>query len=531
MANGLAIGWRISARWLLAALALAAGLSAAPPPAAAEDRPTRPTRPDRPDRPAARPAPAPVKAAPKSLQRQLDAILERSKLGPVQLGVCVVECSGGDVVAGINAKTPLIPASNMKLLSSGTALLVLGKDFEFRTRLAIAGDRLVILGAGDPGFADPELLKQMKVSIGGFLDRLVESARKGGASGLREVVVDDRIFDRDGAHPSWPADQLNRWYCAEVSGMNFHANILQIFPAAGERPGPAPMPRVEPSANWIELVNTLQTVATGSTAVGAIREGDLRFKIMGSIRATLIEPVDVTLRNPASVFARLVADHVAAAGLAAADGKVAWRLSEPGDQFDDAQVVAVVRTPLATALKRCNTDSHNLYAESFIKRVGHDVTGQPGSWGNGATVIRMQLTEKIGQESGELVIADGSGMSRENRVTAQTLASWLGAVARTPDVADVFLNSLAAPGEGTLEKRFKGRKLAGKVYAKSGFLNGVQCLSGYVHNPATGRKAAFSVLVNNITSQTPGGRVKEFHEEVVELVDQWLASGGEALGG
>ncbi len=481
----------------------------------------------------------PAHAAPaqpgRNLDRQIEALVARTKLGPVQVGVSVVDCTTGDTIAGHNPKTPLIPASNMKLLSSGTALLVLGKDFQFATTLSLDGDRLIVTGSGDPGFAEPDLLKAMKLSVGGLLDRLVESvtaAKPSDFTGIREVVIDDRVFDREAIHPTWPTDQLHRWYCAPVSGLNFHANILNVYPVAGDRPGPAPAPRIEPSASWIEVVNQVQTVSTGSTAIGAVRENPLRFKITGTIRATPIEPIDVTVADPAVLFGRLLADRLNAAGLATPGSAISSRLVEPGEAFAQGRQMAVVRTPITTALKRCNADSHNLYAEAFIKHVGHDVTGQPGSWGNGSTVIRMQVGEKIGQETGAMVIADGSGMSRENRVTAHTLASWLSALARSP-VASEFVESLARPGEGTLERRFAGRKLAGQVRAKSGYLRGVQCLSGYVTDPATGRRAAFSILVNNITSQTPAGKVKEFHEEVVELVDQWLSRGapGEHLGG
>jgi len=511
-----------------AAVAVLAALLAAAP-GLAQNAPAK-TAPRSVSKTATKPAPA---RQAQSLDRQIEALVERTKLGPVQVGVAVIDCTTGDTVASHNARTPLIPASNMKLLSSGTALLVLGKDFEFTTTLAREGDRLIVIGSGDPGFAEPDLLKAMKVSVGALLDRLVEAVTASGFTGIKEVVIDDRVFDRDAIHPTWPTDQLHRWYCAPVSGLNFHANILNVFPVAGDRPGPAPQPRTEPGAPWLEIVNQVQTVATGSTAIGAAREAALRFRVTGTIRATPIEPIDVTVQDPATLFARLLADRLAAAGLASPEG-LAHRLAEPGEVLNPGPPIAVVRTPMDTALKRCNADSHNLYAEAFIKRVGHDVTGQPGSWGNGSTVIRMQVAEKIGQETGAMVIADGSGMSRENRVTPATLAAWLASLAKGPS-ASAFIDSLAKPGEGTLERRFQGKRLTGQVRAKSGYLRGVQCLSGYVTDPATGRRAAFSILVNNITSQTPAGKVKEFHEDVVDLVDQWLASpqggGTDRLGG
>jgi serine-type D-Ala-D-Ala carboxypeptidase/endopeptidase (penicillin-binding protein 4) len=456
------------------------------------------------------------------LDRQIESVLEQARLGPVEVSVCIADCATGEVLAGIDQKKALIPASNMKLLTSGTALMVLGRDFDFKTELMREGDRLVVLGAGDPGFGDPDLLKEMKLSPAAFIDRLAEAVSKAGFKDIREVVVDDRVFDREFVHASWPADQLNRWYCAEVSGLIFHANVLQIFPVPGAHPGPAPMPAFEPSAPWIELINRLQTVANGGTKVVVYRDEDLRFIVSGSVMAALDEPVRVALHDAPSLFAHLLADRLAASG---AGGKApAWRLAEKEDRWKHDQVLAVVRTPLSTVLKRCNTESHNLYAEALMKRIGHDVTGQPGGWGSGATVLRMEVGQRVRIENGDLVIADGSGMSRDNRVASQTMAQWLAAIARS-SAGPVFINSLAGIGEGTLKERFREKdkaKLRDRVRGKSGYLNGVQCLSGYVTSASGDRRIAFSILVNNINAQARSGSIKDFHEDIVGAIDQWL---------
>ncbi len=462
----------------------------------------------------------------QSLERQLREVLGDSKLGAAQVGVCVVDVASGDMLATINEKQSLIPASNLKLLTSGAALWTLGKDFEFRTRLLKVGDKLVISASGDPGFAEPRLLEEMGISVGAFVDRLAESVKKSGFSGVREVVVDDRVFDKQWVHPTWPEDQLNRWYAAEVSGLMFHGNLLQVFATAATRPGPSPLPRTEPSAPWLEMANAAQTVATGSTALWAMRDGNamFRYRLFGSIRTTPTEPVEVATHDGGMIFARLLADRLAAAGLMAAGAAALPRYALAEEAFEpaDGGVLVVVRTPLARVLKRCNADSYNLYAEALLKRTGREVSGQPGSWANGATVVRMLASEKLGHDAGELIMADGSGLSRDNRVSAHLMASWLAALARDPLTRDAFIESLASPGEGTLSKRFRDKdRLTGEVAAKSGYINGVQCLSGYVTQP-DGQRAAFSILVNNTGQVAPGGSAKEFHEKVVRQIDKWM---------
>jgi Na+/proline symporter len=93
---------------------------------------------------------------------------------------------------------------------------------------------------------------------------------------------------------------------------------------------------------------------------------------------------------------------------------------------ENAKVLAVIKTPISAVLERCNVDSDNLYAESLLKSAGNKVTGQPGSWSNGAAVVRMQVKERLGADQAALlVMSDGSGLSRNNRVSPEMLARWL----------------------------------------------------------------------------------------------------------
>jgi D-alanyl-D-alanine carboxypeptidase/D-alanyl-D-alanine-endopeptidase (penicillin-binding protein 4) len=465
---------------------------------------------------------ATLSAAAQPLERQVRAVIDSAKLGPVKLGVCIIDCTTGERLVTINERTPLTPASNLKVLTSGSALLALGSGFEFTTRFIKDGDRLVVVGDGDPAFADPELLKEMGISVGTFVDKLADAIRSAqtGTQAIREIVIDDRVFDRDATHPSWNPADLDRWYGAPVHGFNFHTNLLEVYVAAAARPGPSPAPRTEPSAAWIEVLGNAPTVKSGANTVGLLRDpaGDTRFRLSGTIVATPSEPISFPLKDAGLVFARLLADRLSSPGGPA----IAVRNADPADAFATGPTITTVKTPIARVLKRCNTDSYNLYADALLKRAGRALTGQPGSWSNGAAVVRMQAADKLGPDAGELVIADGSGLSRDNKVTPLMLAQWLALLAKDPATAQPFADSLATPGEGTFRDRFRNHKrLTGQVAGKSGFIRGVQCLSGYVTHPTTNRKVAFAILVNNV-GQGPGS-AKEFHEDVVETIDKWLA--------
>lgn len=175
-------------------------------------------------------------------------------------------------------------------------------------------------------------------------------------------------------------------------------------------------------------------------------------------------------------------------------------------------------------ITRANRDSQNLFTEALIKAIGHRVTGEPGSWANGGAVIRMILAEKLGPEYAEAVVMDdGSGMSRQNRTTAATLAKWMSVVLNDRAARPAMLASMATPGEGTLKSRFKNEELSNTVYAKSGTVSRVRCLSGCVldrDDPTKG--ITFSVLVNDINGGRAITAARKLHEEVVAEIDAWL---------
>lgn len=458
------------------------------------------------------------------LDEQLQSLIEGSKLDTkLQISVTILDAESGEILADHDPTQPMIPASNMKLLTSGTALSVLGPDFTFETDLVLQPDhdnRLVIRGAGDPALGDPDLLGVMNMGVEDFLNVLAQKVVAAGAGPISEVVADDRIFDREFVHPTWPESQLNRRYCAEVSGLNFQRNIIAIYaePGAVGRP---PTITVEPVSPWIEIANHARSVARGHqhTAWASRKRDTNEIGLHGDVRYS-DQPVEVTIHDPALQLARLLADRIAKAGA----GTPTARTATPDEDLSGGRIVYKVRTPITTVLERCLVDSQNLYAESLLKRVGHEVTGSPGSWANGAAVVRMELIERLGTWAGsEITVADGSGMSRENRVTTRAIARWLYTLGRHPDIGDTFISSMAeAAEEGTLKKRFRDVHPDHEVRAKTGYLSGVSALSGFVLDPHHGHRVVFSIISNDKPNGVPLSRVRGLEERIVVMIDEWV---------
>ena len=141
----------------------------------------------------------------------------------------------GKVLYSRNADKPMIPASNMKLVSTAAALHYLGPDYVFRTHIALLGDSLVVIGAATRRWAIPLLINGTAepwvcVEIVGVL-----KAR--GIERIEDIVIDSYFFDSNRVHPSWPADQLNQWYACEVSGLNYNLNCVTNYRNAAKRQG------------------------------------------------------------------------------------------------------------------------------------------------------------------------------------------------------------------------------------------------------------------------------------------------------
>jgi len=473
------------------------------------------------------------------LDSTIERIISHTNLQGGKAAVHIADLDTNKEIADYNADTPMVPASNMKLLTSGAAAMILGEQFAFRTEIQIDDSTtpptLIIKGAGDPALGDPDLFgdDETGLTLDGLFDQVAEALKSKGITIINEVIADDRIFDRNFVHPNWPIDQLNRWYCAEVGGLNLHTNIINLYPIPVS-PGSTPRATMSPDVPWFDLQIRAKTVARGQDTTWIARPvPENSFTLRGNVRYKTEK--DVAIHNPPQFAASLFANALHSRGITVHDEdslpEKHARLVTDAESFEHARSIAVITTPLADVLRRTNTNSYNLYAESLIKRIGHEMTSDPGSWENGASVLRMMLSEKLGADAASsTVVDDGSGMSRDNRVTPRTFTSWLSMLSRNENW-QVFEDSLATAGTGTLEKRFRDKKLTSEIHAKSGYLNNTYTLSGILIHPTTGRRVAFSILLNDIPSGAASRNAKPLHEEIVMAIDEWMSETAQAYGG
>lgn len=483
------------------------------------------------------------------LRSELQEAIRKGRPPGSRLGVSVRDLTTGQELFGLDSAAPLIPASNMKVITTGAALVSLGEDFRFRTTMRIVdrGDGrpdLHLVGDGDPVFADPDLLSfvtwkrpdgrvEKGLDSSAFLGAWAAAVRDANVAAIESVVVDSRIFEPIGFHPKWPADQFPEGYCAEVHGFNFHHNVLQVWPAP--RPGgTATIARMSPDLAFLPIQNRTTSNRSASAKhsfwIGRKQDGN-DLTLNGNVQVAARDPVTITLHGMPGLLADLFAVRLRSAGIEVGGARIAG----PTDPTGQGRTIGPpVETPLATVLRRCNTDSDNLSAECLLKRVVHHETKRPGSWAEATSVVPGLVARKLADPAAVrgFVLSDGSGLSRDNRVTASLMTAWIDSLISDPSTDRPFRDSLAVGGEtGTVRNRFKSLEKTGcTVLCKTGFIRGVSCLSGIVVGP-DGRTVAFSVLGNDLTAENAIGRMKELQERVVLEIAEDLASPRAALGG
>ncbi|HSI35739.1 MAG TPA: D-alanyl-D-alanine carboxypeptidase/D-alanyl-D-alanine-endopeptidase [Tepidisphaeraceae bacterium] len=462
------------------------------------------------------------------LDSDIKAVLRDKALARAEVGMAVVrlgaDAKADHVLVRHNSEIPLIPASNLKLVTTAAALDLFGHDFKFRTLLLKHNNDLVLVGDGDPTLGDADLLRKSGWGPNTLFQQWADQLKKRGLTNFDRVVFDDSVFDQAFYHPGWPAEQFHKHYCAQVGGLNFNANLLSFY-LRSTSPGQPIGYILEPATKYASIRNTC--VTGGEQVIGLARHDATNQVVLSGHGRGSDVGYQVTIHDPGMFAATNLAETMVASGVAlksaapARDRTLRAQLLKGGvDEKAGWAVLGVLETPLSAALARANKDSINLYAESLCKRMGAE-SGEPGSWRTG-TAAMGKFLEKVGVPATEYTFADGSGLSRANTVSASALCKVLSHAYHSSD-REAYLTSLSVAGkDGTLETRFAGTlsDMRGRVFGKSGFINQVRTLSGYL-KAKDGQWYAFSILMNNMADTATG---KNLQEAILRAVDQHSAS-------
>ncbi|MDB4948070.1 MAG: dac [Gemmatimonadetes bacterium] len=408
------------------------------------------------------PAPDPAPAV-RALRAELAAVLERASGDGGRRALLVVSLDRGDTLFSREPDQPLAPASNLKLYSTAAALSYLGPAFRWSTYLLAAGEVRDGVLLGDAvlfGTGDPTLSRRMTDGAPRILGALADTLRAMGVREVRgDVVGDGSWFGGQGTGVGWNPDDLRAWYAAPTGALNADENL------AGTRGRPLADPALHAAALLRAALASRGIAVTGRARTG-------------------FDP---------------------AASPAAFGGSTGGRPALP-----EARIVAVHLSPtLAEVAGVTNHVSQNLFADAMLRTVGRTAQGE-GTFAAGARAVRRLLAE-AGADTAEVRILDGSGLSRQDRVTARSTVALLAWMARGP-LAEAYAASLPGAAEPGGLKRMYGSPAAGKLRAKTGTIHGVSSLSGYV-TTADGERLAFSIIANGVPDVH---RAKRAEDEIGE---------------
>jgi D-alanyl-D-alanine carboxypeptidase/D-alanyl-D-alanine-endopeptidase (penicillin-binding protein 4) len=436
-----------------------------------------------------------------ALAAKLDPILHQLDSSGAIVSARVVDLSNDTELYATHPDDPFTPASNMKLQTGSAALDLLGPDHLFKTYLAMDGDDLWLIGTGDPACGDPDIEAKHDRRPTSMLDDWAEALKAKGITNIKgNLYFYDGAFDAMIVEPSWGKGELTEWYAAPVSGLNFNDNCVDVTVYPSEPGQPARLEVMPPTAGN-QIINDSKTATDDQHAtVDISRDRDNNtFHVKGivKVKKTLSSKA---VTDPAAFFADALRTNLLSHGITIA-GKTERAAKPLGDSAAPPaeKIIATHESKFTDILWRINKNSQNLFAECVSKYEGREFAKskgmeEPGSWTLGGEAVRAFL-EKNHIDDSHLVYVDGSGLSHGNKVTTRLITDEL-AVMRAHPYHDAYFNSLAIAGkDGTVGKRMDDLK--GHVFAKTGFVNGVRALSGYVIT-RDNKWLAFSIIYNKL---------------------------------
>ncbi len=465
----------------------------------------------------------------KQLSKRIDAILTRPEVARGFWGIEIEELDTGRIVYSHDADRLFTPASNTKLFTTAAALALIGPDYRFRTTAEsatvpdkygrLSGD-LVLVGRGDPNLSGrtlPYLLKtERPLPPTHVLEEIADQVVARGVKVIDgDVVADDSFFANERFGEGWSLGDLVWQFGAPVSALAINDNVVFLNVLPAERVGERAFVSVSPFSEYYQLENRVLTSPAGSgpRKIGIQRQpGSNRIEAWGSI------PLDdpgageaLAIEEPAEFCAQLFRELLEKRGvvlygrtrarhMVASFGSINPNPPLGGGlelrPVSPSPVVLAehLSLPLGLDISVINKVSQNLHAEMLLRLLGHEKGGSASTSG-GLGVLRSFLSQ-AGLLPEEYAFYDGSGLSRQNLVSPHATVKLLRYAAGQSWGAQ-YIQSLPRAGvDGTLSGRFESLPAVAILQAKTGSLEHVNALSGYL-TTSRGQRLVFSIFANN----------------------------------
>ena len=434
-----------------------------------------------------------------------------------RVGIQVVNTRSGEEVYAYGADEAFIPASVMKVVTAAVALKTLGPSWQFTTAMLTGEDAeidedgvlkadLHVWGGGDPTFVVEDMW------------RMARDLRLAGVNTVEgDLIFDGEYFDQDTLIAGWrKKDDLVNGpaYFSPVSALSVNYNTTCIVVAPGYEAGQPARVLLETPTELVEIESEVQTGRPGSRPWMTIErevdwdKGTVKFIMAGNIPADEAAPWRYyrTMPDPALHYADVFRKMLEQQGVRIRGRNLLGKAPE-----DDMRLLVSHKSaPLQHLLTLMNKNSSNIIAESVLKAVGAETGGTPGTTDKGLAAVEGYLSGDLGIPREEYVLVNGSGLARGLQMRPSHVTAVLLDMNADEFVSAEFRASLAVGGQdGTLRRRFSDEAHVGRVRGKTGSVNGVYCLAGFIDG-GDGEEYAFAFFVNDFKrSSRPVRRLQD----------------------
>jgi D-alanyl-D-alanine carboxypeptidase/D-alanyl-D-alanine-endopeptidase (penicillin-binding protein 4) len=428
-----------------------------------------------------------------------------------QWGVLVTDATG-EVLYSRNPDGYFMPASNAKLFSTALALATLGPEYRVRTTVEsngtpdadglLNGD-LILIGRGDANLSNRKFPFDKKEEREGPPEKsLAEFAGAVASRGVKEVtgdvIADDSMFQHEKFPSGWLVDDILWSYGAAVSAIVVNDNTFTLDLRPGAQDGDPARYDAGVAGDFYTVENTVITAARGTEEKLAVARdpGSRLIHVSGTMPLDApLRRLTIAIEDPAEYAASLLAHFLEARGVKIDGHARARHTADPVSVAAEKTVLAEhTSVPLSDEIRLTNKNSENVHAELLLLLAAHEKAGANNY--EDSLKFASDFFRRAGIADGDVVLSDGSGLSRKDLVTPRSVVQLLRYAAAQP-WGELYRSTLPVAGEdGTLSDRMKNTPAAGRVFAKTGTIGHGNTLSGYA-TTVQGVHLLFSILGNN----------------------------------
>lgn len=434
--------------------------------------------------------PLTINQSQETITSRCEKILSSKCLREAKVSIKVVSLKNSETVFEKNSHLPLIPASNMKIITSVAALHLLKPEYTFKISFYHDGKIENGILKGNlylKGYGAPDLVGEM------IWIMLKEFTQSGIIRVEGDLVGDDSYFDHLERPLSWPASIGDDPYSAPISALACNFSSVKVV----VKPGPLnekPLVHLSPFSDYFKVINKAKTKGTkrSLSLKRVYTNGENKIVISGTIPPNASEYSDYrSVENP-TLYTLFSVREI----LRSLDVKISGAIKRGEVPSSAKEIFTFHLRPLSKIIYDMNKHSNNFMAEMVLKSLGAEIIGPPGTTEKGTEVLKLFMSNAIGAHS-NMNISDGSGLSKKNLLSADSIVRVLQFMNRQFSEGYEFITSLPIGGaDGTLKNRFTDEVMIREVRGKTGYLNGVSTLSGYMKNK-NGERLGFSILINH----------------------------------